>query len=281
MPIRPFPALLLRRGSKRVMVIVDLHIGWEAALAERGIHIPSQTPKILEKIIQLIKNHKPTTLIVLGDVKHTIAKAEMEEWRDIPDFFEKIGEMVQEVQVIPGNHDGNLAPLLPESVEIFPSNGVVLFGDTGLFHGHTWPAPELLECQNLIIGHVHPIIVVRDPLGFRISRPVWVKARCNGAGLARSLLKHLKIKGVKNPVDSLRDRFDVELRSTQLLIMPSFNEFLGGQSMNRRSRGKNATSKMFISPVLRSESIDINNAELYLLDGTFLGSITQLRTVSS
>ncbi len=281
MPIRPFSALLLRRGSKRVMVIVDLHIGWEAALAERGIHVPSQTPKILEKITQLIKNNKPTTLVVLGDVKHTIAKAEMEEWRDIPDFFEKIGEMVQEVQVIPGNHDGNLTPLLPESVEIFPSNGVVLFGDTGLFHGHTWPAPELLECQNLIIGHVHPIIVVRDPLGFRITRQVWVKARCNGAELARSLLKHLKIKGVKNPVDSLRDRFDVELRSTQLLIMPSFNEFLGGKSMNRKSRGKNATSKMFISPVLRSEGIDINNAELYLLDGTFLGSITQLRTVSS
>ena len=134
-PIRPFPTLLIKSGPERVLVVADLHIGWESALIQRGIHVPSQTPKILEKIIQLIKSQKPSILIFLGDVKHTIAKAEVGERRDIPDFFEKIGELVKDIRVIPGNHDGNLEPLLPESVKIFPSNGIVLFRNFGLFHG--------------------------------------------------------------------------------------------------------------------------------------------------
>jgi len=277
MPIRPFPALLLQKGSERVLVVSDLHIGWELALTEKGIHVPSQTSKMLDKMLQLIKAQRPTSLIFLGDIKHTIATAEWGEWRDVPDFFEAIGGIVQDIRVILGNHDGNLAPLLPENVEILSSTGIILWGDTGLFHGHTWPAPELLGCRNLIMGHVHPIVAFRDPMGFRISRQVWVKARCNGEQLAKSVLKHLNIKVEKDPADPLKTRFNVKLRSPQLLIMPSFNGFLGGQPMNKKARG--AWSKMFISPALRSRSVDINNAELYLLDGTFLGSIGQLRTL--
>ena len=277
MPLRPFSAFFISKGSDRVLVVSDLHIGWEAALAQKGIHVPSQTPKILDKIVRIIKSNKPTTLIFLGDVKHTIAKAEMEEWRDIPDFFETINEMVQDIQVIPGNHDGNLTPLLPEKVKIFPSKGVVLFDNVGLFHGHTWPAPELLGCKSLIMGHVHPTIVFRDPLGFRITRQVLVKAQCNGNRIARSLFKHLNIKMNKTPSELLEELFDVKLEDPQLFIMPSFNEFLGGQPMNHKSISK--SSKMFIGPILRSRGVDINNAELYLLDGTFLGSIRQLRTI--
>lgn len=278
MPIRPFPAVLLQKGPERVLVVADLHIGWELALTEKGIHVPSQTSKMLDKMLQLIKAQKPTSIIFLGDVKHTIAAAEWGEWRDVPDFFEAIGDTVQDIRVVPGNHDGNLAPLLPENVKILPSTGVVLWRDVGLFHGHAWPAPELLGCRSLIVGHVHPIVAFRDPMGFRITRQVWVKARCSGEQLAKSVLKHISIKGEKNPADLLKTRFNVKLRSPQLFIMPSFNGFLGGQPMNKKAGG--AWSKMFISPVLRSKGVDMNNAELYLLDGTFLGSIGQLRTLS-
>ncbi|UCF59283.1 MAG: phosphoesterase, partial [Candidatus Bathyarchaeota archaeon] len=89
-PASPFPALLLRKGSERVLAVADLHIGWEVSLAERGVHVPSQTPKMLDKMLQLIKMCRPTNLIFLGDVKHAIAKVAMGEWRDVPDFFETI-----------------------------------------------------------------------------------------------------------------------------------------------------------------------------------------------
>jgi len=278
-PIQPYPALLLRRKSERVLVVADLHIGWEAPLTEKGVHVPSQTPKILDRLLQLIKTCKPTRLIFLGDVKHAIAKVEMEEWRDIPDFFEALKKKVSDIQVVPGNHDGNLEPLLPETVNILPSTGVV-FGNVGLFHGHAWPAPELLGCRSLITGHVHPMVAFRDPMGFRISRQVWVKAACDGERLAKSVLKRLGVKVNGNPSILLRDQFKVRLRVSQLFIMPSFNEFLGGQLINERKLGKDAKSKVFIGPVLRSGSISLDDAETYLLDGTFLGTVNQLKTLS-
>jgi len=260
-------------------VVADLHVGWEVALAQEGIHVPSQTRKFLDRLLHLIRLCDPGILVFLGDVKHTVAKVELEEWRDVPDLFEALTEKVPEIWVVPGNHDGNLEPLLPESVKIFPSTGVVLW-DVGLFHGHTWPAPELLRCRSLVTGHVHPMVAFRDPMGFRITRQVWVKARCDGLRLAKSILNHQKIKVEEDPEKQLRDKFNVRLRASKLLIMPSFNDFLGGQAVNRMAPGRGVGARQYIGPVLRSESPDIDNAELHLLDGTFLGRVSQLRTLS-
>ena len=124
-PVQPYPALLLQNSSDRVLVVSDLHIGWERLLSQKGVHVPSQTPKIKNQLLKLIKECKPTRLIVLGDVKDAIVKVSMEEWRDIPDFFETINEKVSDIQVVLGNHDGNLEPLLPETVKILPSTGTV------------------------------------------------------------------------------------------------------------------------------------------------------------
>ena len=60
--------------------------------------------------------------------------------------------------------------------------------------------------------------------------------------------------------------------------MPSFNDFLGGQAINRRIVGGSKESRAeYIGPVLRSGAVDLDNAEVYLLDGTFLGKIEHLR----
>jgi len=276
-PLRPYPAFLLKRGSERIVVVADLHIGWEVRLADQGIYVPSQTPKLQEKMLQLIQLCKPTSLLFLGDVKHAIAKVAMEEWRDIPNFFETVGKRVQDIRIIPGNHDGNLEPLLPQNVEILPSTGIAL-GNVGFFHGHAWPSPDLLNCPNLVTAHVHPTVTFRDPLGFRITRQVWVKASCDSKKLVKALLKHLNIKTDRNPVSSLQEHFKVKVRASQLFIMPSFNDFLGGQSINRKTLGS-SRSRAFIGPILRSKSVDIDNAEVHLLDGTFLGTVNHLRNV--
>jgi metallophosphoesterase superfamily enzyme len=125
------------------------------------------------------------------------------------------------------------------------------------------------------------MVAFRDPMGFRITRQIWIKAECNGVLLAKSLLEHLGIRVDANadPAALLRDQFKVRLRTTQLFIMPSFNEFLGGQSINQRSLGKDVKSRAFIGPILRSGSINIDNAETYLLDGTFLGTVNQLKAL--
>lgn len=277
-PVNQYPALFLQNDSYRVLVVSDLHIGWERLLSQRGVHVPSQTPKIKDVLLQLIKKCKPNRLIFLGDVKDAIAKIEMEEWRDIPNFFEAVNKQVSDIQVVVGNHDGNLEPLIPETTKIIPPTGII-FGDAGLFHGHAWPAPELLGCRSLVTGHVHPTVAIRDPMGFRMTKQVWVKASCNGEKLAKSLLNHLGANS-KEPSSMLDSQFGVTINVSQLLIMPSFNQFLGGRPINEKKVGRKEKSGAFIGPVLRSGSVNLNDAEVYLLDGTFLGTVNQLKALS-
>jgi putative SbcD/Mre11-related phosphoesterase len=276
-PLFPHPAALLKTQKTRTMIIADLHIGWEITLSEKGIHVPTQTPKLLKKLMTLIADYQPQKLLVLGDVKHTVATAQMSEWYDIPDFFNELEKQVQEISIIRGNHDGSLEPLLPETVKIQPATGITM-GEVGFFHGHQWPSPTLLACKTLVMGHVHPVVAFRDPAGFRISRQVWVKANCDAAALTKVLLQKHGIKVEKTPEETLRKHFKTNARTTQLFIVPSFNDFLGGRPLNEKRLDQPKTD--IVGPVLRSEAVNMENAETYLLDGTFLGTLNQLKTLS-
>jgi len=278
-PLRPYPALLLREKDQRVLVIADLHIGWEVALSQEGVHVPSQMPKILKKLKEILKGVKPTRLLILGDVKHTVAKVELEEWRDIPSFFEAVERLVPNIEVVPGNHDGNLEPLLPETVTLLPTTGVKV-GDVGLFHGHAWPAPQLLGCRTLVMGHIHPTVAFRDPFGYRITAQVWVKAKCDKNRLTESVLKASNIREKTKPTETMKKRFDITPKASQLLILPCFNEFLGGGPVNRTGIEKGGRYREFVGPILRSKGVHSSEAEVYLLDGTFLGNINQLKALS-
>jgi putative SbcD/Mre11-related phosphoesterase len=278
-PLPPYPAALVRSQNARIMVIADLHIGWEIALSKEGIHVPTQTPKLLTKLKDLLSTYKPQRLLILGDVKHTVATAEKTEWRDVPDFFIELRKLVSEISVMRGNHDGNLEPLLPEMVNMLPATGVV-FNDVGFFHGHRWPSPNLLKCKTLVMGHVHPVVAFRDPAGFRVTRQVWIKAVCNPTSLTRVLLQKNKIKVEENPEKALYAHFRIKPKTSQLFIIPSFNDFLGGRPLNERKPSHKINADMIAGPVLRSESVDMKNAETYLLDGTYLGTLEQLKMLS-
>jgi len=278
-PLLPHPAALVKTQKTRTMVIADLHIGWEMALSEKGIHVPTQTPKLLQKLKNIISTYKPEKLLVLGDVKHTIASAEMGEWHDIPEFFNEVKKQIPEILVIRGNHDGNLEPLLPENIKILPATGMIM-NDVGFFHGHRWPSPALLKCKTLVMAHVHPVVAFRDPAGFRIARQVWVKANCNKTQLTQVLLQKNKIKIEKSPEETLWKNYKIKPKTIQLFIMPSFNDFLGGRPLNERKLSERAESERIVGPVLRSGAVDIENAETYLLDGTFLGTLNQLKILS-
>ena len=272
----PYPAALIKTRKTTTLVIADLHIGWEIALSQKGIHVPTQIPKLLQKLRHLIFTHKPEKLLILGDVKHTIATAQTGEWHDIPNFFDELKKQTKEICVIRGNHDGNLEPLLPENIKILLATGSTV-GEVGLFHGHCWPSPALLKCKTLVMAHVHPIVAFRDPAGFRITRQVWVKMECNGTKLAETLLRKNRIKIEKSIEGTLREHYRIKSETSQLFIMPSFNEFLGGRPLNKRKPGGTAR---IVGPVLRSKAVNMENAEIYLLDGTFLGTLNQLRTLS-
>ena len=276
--LMPHPAVLIQAEEKKTLVISDPHLGWEMSLQEKGIHVPSQTPKILKKLLDLLSEYKPDVLLINGDVKYTVVSSEPGEWHDIPEFFAEAKKHVAEIGVIRGNHDANLEPMLPENVELHPATGVVV-DDVGLFHGHKWPSPALLGCKTLMMGHLHPVVVFRDPAGFKITRQIWMKATCNTEALARILLQKHRVKVEDSVEETVWKHFKVKLRTKEVFMMPSFNDFLGGRPVNEARPRKELGAEALIGPVLRSDAVAVDDSELYMLDGTFLGTLNQLRNL--
>jgi putative SbcD/Mre11-related phosphoesterase len=272
----PRPAALIKTGKTKTLVIADPHLGWEMALRNKGIHVPSQSAKLLQRLVAVLSKYKPNTLLIIGDIKYTVVSAEPSEWHDIPDFFTDLKNHVKDIAIVRGNHDANLEPLLPEDVTLLPASGTII-GDVGLFHGHKWPSPALLRCKTFIMGHLHPVVVFRDPAGFKITRQVWMKANCDTTQLSKTLLQKQRIKIEGTPEDTVKKHYNFKPHTSQLLIMPSFNDFLGGRPINETKPRKKGQTSTMIGPVLRTEAVDLDNSEIYLLDGTYLGTLNQLR----
>jgi putative SbcD/Mre11-related phosphoesterase len=274
--LMPHPAAMTKTDAKKTLIIADPHLGWEIALQEKGIHVPSQMPRLLEKLLALLTEFKPDALLILGDVKYTVTASEPGEWHDIPDFFDELCGKVKEIGIIRGNHDANLEPMLPQGVVMHPATGVVE-GDVGMFHGHKWPSPALLQCKTLFMGHLHPVVVFRDPAGIKLTRQIWMKANCVTEALAKVLLQKHGVKLEGTAADTVKKHYGFKPRTTQLFIMPSFNDFLGGRPVNESHPKKELGAEALVGPVLRSEAVDVENSETYLLDGTYLGTLHQLK----
>lgn len=242
-----FPAIFLEKN--KIIVIADLHIGLEQELLQSGIKIPSQVEKFRNLINLLINRTKAKKLIILGDLKHKVAGISFKEEIEIPYFLESLMENV-EVIITVGNHDSNIKEVLPGKVKIYSSKGFRI-GKYGFFHGHAWPSKELMKCDYLFMGHLHPTIELRDKFGLRFVEQVWVKTKLNQE-------KIMKKYGIK------------KTGKLNILVVPAFNKILGGLTLNRPEQEER------FGPLIRENILDLEKAEVYLLDGTFLGNIKSL-----
>ncbi|MFQ5997907.1 MAG: metallophosphoesterase [Candidatus Bathyarchaeia archaeon] len=272
-PLAPHPALQIG-ASHDTLVVADLHIGYEFELADMGINLPSQTHKITEALLKLIENSKPKRLIILGDLKHNIPKLSLQEWQDLPGLLNQISDRVPTVELIPGNHDAGISKSASSRIKIASSRGLIIGGreKLGLFHGHAWPSPKLFEAGCWIVGHNHPAVQFRGFFGFKSLKPIWVKAEFNRRKMVEAFLHHRNIKtNGKKPEKILLDVFGVEALCSKLVVMPAFNELLGGLALNAKSQTE------LLGPLLRSEALSLSDAETFLVDGTFLGKLQDLR----
>jgi metallophosphoesterase superfamily enzyme len=157
--------------------------------------------------------------VILGDVKYSVVSSKWGEWQNIPDFFKKLQSHIESISIVRGNHDANLEPLLPKNVAFLPATGAV-FGDVGVFHGHTWPSPALLGCKTLVMGHLHPVVVFRDPAGCKMTRQVWMRANLDSETLAKTLLQKSRIKTSGSIKETLQKHFNIKLRQQNSTLCP-------------------------------------------------------------
>lgn len=255
-PLVNEPALVVR-DTICVLVVADIHLGIEWDLLNRGIVIPNQSRKALEKMQEYMDSVHPERVVLLGDVKHNIPQISWQERVEVPHFLGTIARQAP-VDIIPGNHDGDIQYLLqripPElKVTLQPVKGCVLDG-VGYFHGHTWPDSELVRCDHIIMAHNHPMIRFIDSLGASSAEPAWIRTRMK-----------------RQPLDNHYRSAGMNGSDPEVIIMPAFCRLCGGVAFNESPYDD------LLGPVFASDLIDLENAQAYLADGTRLGKLKDLK----
>ena len=183
-----------------ILVVGDLHIGYELALVESGILLPGQqVQEVIETLGSIItqiknKNHALKKIIFLGDVKHMFGY----EWQE-KENFNKILEFLEEhvaredIILIKGNHD--TMDLGLGFVDYYADDGIVFL------HGHeAFPQIYDKKINVVVTGHLHPSVILEEEPG----------------------VKH----------ETYKCFLEGEVKGKKYIVLPSFLEFYEGTPIN-------------------------------------------------
>lgn len=253
-------ALLLEKPV-RTLVVADLHLGFEEELRGKGVKVPLHSPKIITELTAAAEKNKAQRIIVVGDLKHEVRGLSKLEYRLFPQILKPLREAVNEILVLPGNHDGKVRKILGDLATVLPARGMVVLEEkTGLTHGHVKPNQQVLKMDVVVTGHLHPVLSVGAGAS-SVRMGVWLRLR----GDRRKAYQALFGEAEKDVGGEL-----------VLLIMPSFNKFMQGRSVTELSE-----TSLLRGPLLRTGAFNIAEAEVISLDGTLLGTLEELRDVGT
>ena len=164
---RHFALWLKEEGA---VAISDVHLGFEAALAEQGVSIPRfQRREVLGRLARLLDAYEPEKLIIAGDFKHEFSKNLPDEWVEIKQVLRFLQQRTEPI-VVRGNHDNYLATILGD-LRMTLHDRYDLGGCT-FVHGHE----DVQALGTIVMGHEHPAVKLRDPLGATVSVPAFLIA---------------------------------------------------------------------------------------------------------
>ena len=241
-PVEPVPgepaAIASVDDGERALVVADYHAGLEAEFRRQGVEAESRADERREHLLGLVDDTDPDRVVFLGDLAHWIGRPAGRELEELEALIEAVSDRVPAL-LVKGNHDGEFEDAL--DLPVTDSAGVVL-GDVGFVHGHTWPAPDVLEAAAVCVGHEHPAVRIEDSVGGGRVERVW-------------------LRGELAPEAFDREGVDVSAIDGQLVVFPAFNALLG-------STWVNVPGQSFLAPFLPD---GLAGGEAYLLDGTRLG----------
>ena len=142
--------------TEKILIVNDLHLGYEEALHRKGILVPKfQLQEIIKEMESIISQVKPTKIIVNGDLKHEFGTVLKQEWKEVLLFLDFCLRNCKEVIIIQGNHDPIIGPIAQK-------RGITILqeykmGNTIIVHGDKIIPTN---AKRLIIGHEHPAITI-------------------------------------------------------------------------------------------------------------------------
>lgn len=237
-------ALFIRKH--KVLVIGDLHIGYEEALEKQGVTVPKMAfAELKQELSNLLVETGPKKVIINGDLKHEFGEISKAEWSETLDILHMIRAHCEEIVLVRGNHDNMLEPISKRMgltiVDSYLLEAIEKKGQYDLamdpicfIHGDKIiKNKDTKTAKILIIGHEHAAIGLRE--GEKVE-----KFKCFLVG------KYEKQK---------------------LIVMPSFFSLIEGTDVN---------NERLLSPYLHQ---DIGSFEVYVVgDETYhFGSLKKIK----
>jgi len=176
--------------SEKILIVNDLHLGYEESLHRKGILVPRfQIKEIMREMEIILSKVKPKIIIINGDLKHEFGMVLPQEWKEVLQLLDYLLLHCKEIIIIRGNHDPIITPIAKKrGIKVVTE---YLTGKVIIVHGDKLVKTK---AKQIIIGHEHPAITIRE--GSK-----WEKYKC-----------FLKGKWEKK----------------ELIVVPSFNPLLEG-----------------------------------------------------
>ncbi|UZE93740.1 MAG: metallophosphoesterase [Candidatus Pacearchaeota archaeon] len=146
--------------KRKILIIADLHIGYEEALVGEGFLAPRTMFKEMKKELQELLKLKPKIIIIDGDLKHEFGLISRQEWHETSAILDLLLKKCK-VILIKGNHDTILEPIAKKK-ELSVKN-FYCFNDVCVLHGHKILLDEKVhDSKTLIIAHEHPAVSIKE-----------------------------------------------------------------------------------------------------------------------
>ncbi|MCK4757982.1 MAG: metallophosphoesterase [Thermoplasmata archaeon] len=190
------PDHVLYLPDEDILVISDLHIGYEASMRAEGVAMPDfQFGKMMKNLERAMEHFSPGQVIINGDIKHEFSRNLGQEWDEVMLLLEQINNMGAEVKFVRGNHDNYLKTIIGR-YDIELAN-YYLTNDILITHGHIPTSTLLADDEDVddnnesgdgdnpgqtrslknnfkIFGHEHPVLRLRDKIGARVTMPCFL-----------------------------------------------------------------------------------------------------------
>jgi len=146
-----------------VLVLADLHVGWEESLNKQGIFVPrSQFEETMKDLREIFKKiNIVDKIVIVGDLKHEFGDILSQEWREIEEVLDFLKKKSEKVILIRGNHDTILEPIARRKEldvkDFHIEDGICFLHGDEIFS-------ECLDkkIEMIILGHRHPAVVLSD-----------------------------------------------------------------------------------------------------------------------
>ena len=154
--------LLLEEDGERVLVVGDLHLGFEENLNNSGVFIGrGMLNDYVESFDRIFEGIIVDKVVLLGDVKHGFGKGMGQEWDDVKKLIDYLGSKCSEIMIVQGNHDNYLKNIVGrENIEV---RDYWVWKGVAFLHGNKdfeeiWKS----EIKVWVVGHGHPAVKIGD-----------------------------------------------------------------------------------------------------------------------